>query len=201
MSDLLIKGKDSRLKIKLKTAPQKEVVSQDELAEHLKLDSEEQAAESGLLDRLRTSARKFVENYIQQQLITATYVNYFNEFCEPLQLWYPPIQSIVHLKYKDGDGVEQTVDASDYVLDSYVKPGEITLANDATWPSTLLNQVNVIWCEFKAGFGDSVTDIDQDIKDAILLKAASMYERRIDTKETTPSTIYNLLEPYRIMLI
>lgn len=201
MNDLTIKGRDNRLKVELKTVPGTEVISQNELAAHLKLDSDQQVAESDILDRLRITARKWVENYIGQQLITATYVNYFNEFMEPLQLWYPPVQSVNSIKYKDDDGVEQPLSSDNYVLDKWTKPAEVTLANDKTWPSTLLNEVNVISVDFDAGFGNSVSDVPEDIKSAIILKAASMYERRIDSKETTPSTIVNLLDIYKIRLI
>lgn len=201
MNDLLIKGRDNRLKIQVKEAPIKSPVTRDEVGSHLKLDSDQISADSDLIDRLIKGATNWAENFLNRQLITATYVNYFNEFIEPLQLWNPPVQSIVHIKYLDGDGVEQTMDSSDYVLDARVAPAEISLANDKTWPSTLLNEVNVVWCEFKAGYGDNPDNVPENIRDAILMKVTQMYDNRTPGVEEKVSVAENLLLPYRVRLL
>lgn len=192
---------DNRLKVTQVTAPSKNPVTKTEAENQLKLDSDQASADSDLVDRLIVAATNWAQNYLNRQLITATYEVYYNNFLEPLILWYPPIQSVEHLKYKDNNGNTQTVSSDKYVVDTYVQPGEISRSDDKTWPSDLYNEVNVVWAKYKAGYGDSADDVPEDIRSAILMKIGQLYENRTTGIEEKVSAADNLLHPYRVRLL
>jgi uncharacterized phiE125 gp8 family phage protein len=88
----------------------------------------------------------------------------------------------------------------DFVFDNTVDPAEISLAAGKTWPSSLEDEVNVIEAQAVCGYGDSPDDIPEDIRVAILMKVASMYEDRRAGKETAVTAAENLLRPHQVRL-
>jgi len=191
---------DNRLKLNRVSAPAKDPVTQTEVAEHLNLDSDQEQADSALLNRLIKAATSWAEEYLNRQLITATWANFYNIFDEPLQVWYPPVQSIAFLEYKNDQGTTKPVPAVDFVFDNTVDPAEISLAAGKTWPSSLEDEVNVIEAQAVCGYGDTPDDIPEDIRVAILMKVASMYEDRRAGKETAVTAAENLLRPHQVKL-
>lgn len=188
---------ENRFKIEENVAPAQEPVTRDQLADELKLDADQKSAESSLLDRKIKTARKWTELYLGKRLITATLTNYFNTFYEPLKLLWPPVQEIVSIKYKDGDDAEQTFSSSKYSLDQYVEPGELWLSVNNSFPTDVLDEENVVYVKLKCGYGDNPSDVPEPVKDAIIMKAATMFEKRIDFRERAEGAIFNLLNPYK----
>jgi len=191
---------DSRLKVRRVSAPAQQPVTRTEVAQHLNLDADQERADGPLLDRLIKAATSWCEEYLNRQLITATWANFYNIFDEPLKVYYPPVQSIAFLEYKNDQGAVKAVPSVDFVFDNTVDPAEISLAAGKTWPSSLEDEVNVIEVQAKCGYGDTPDDIPEDIRVAILMKVAGMYENRTAGKETEVSAAENLLKPYRVRL-
>jgi len=191
---------DSRLKLRRVSAPAQQPVTRTEVAQHLNLDADQEQADGPLLDRLIKAATSWCEEYLSRQLITATWANFYNIFDEPLKVYYPPVQSIAFLEYKNDQGTVKAVPAIDFVFDNTVDPAEISLAAGKTWPSSLEDEVNVIEVQAVCGFGDSPDDIPEDIRVAILMKIASMYEDRRAGKETAVTAAENLLRPHQVKL-
>jgi uncharacterized phiE125 gp8 family phage protein len=191
---------DSRLKLRRDSAPAQQPVTRTEVAQHLNLDADQEQADGPLLDRLIKAATSWCEEYLSRQLITATWSNTYNIFHEPLQVWYPPVQMIDLFTYVNDQGQIKEIDRQQYVPDIFVEPAEISLAAGETWPSSLQDEVNVIRIAAKCGYGDTPDDIPEDIRVAILMKVAGMYENRTAGKETEVSAAENLLKPYRVRL-
>jgi len=191
---------DSRLKVRRVSAPAQQPVTRTEVAQHLNLDADQEQADGPLLDRLIKAATSWCEEYLSRQLITATWANFYNIFSEPLQVYYPPVQSIAFLEYKNDQGTVKAVPAVDFVFDNTVDPAEISLAAGKTWPTSLEDEVNVIEAQAICGYGDSPDDIPEDIRVAILMKIASMYEDRRAGKETAVTAAENLLRPHQVRL-
>jgi len=191
---------DSRLKLRRVSAPAQQPVTRTEVAQHLNLDADQEQADGPLLDRLIKAATSWCEEYLSRQLITATWANFYNIFDEPLKVYYPPVQSIQFLEYKNDKGTVKTVPSVDFVFDNTVDPAEISLAAGKTWPSSLEDEVNVIEAQAICGYGDSPDDIPEDIRVAILMKIASMYEDRRAGKETAVTAAENLLRPHQVRL-
>lgn len=62
---------------------------------------------------------------------------------------------------------------------------------------TLLMSVNVSGCELKVVYEAGLAFVDFDIKAAVLLTAAKLFNNPMDTVESLPSSAKNLLRPHR----
>lgn len=134
-----------------------------------------------LLADLIKAAREHAEEHTGWQLITTTWALFLD--CFPgsygeIEVPYPPLQSISHIKYYDGAGDLQTLSADDYQVDIKSKPGRIMPVENATWPTTQSQKYNAVEIEFVAGFGTKGTDVPQGIRQAILLTVGHWYENR-----------------------
>ncbi len=197
---------------KLKTAPSAYPVTRDELVKvHIKVDG---ATEDSLLDIYIAAATEQVEDYIQRQLMRATYELHMDNWscdvvCGYLKLKKAPLISVVSIKYDDIDNVEQTLDASLYQVDIISEPGRVRFIG--ALPSTY-DKPNAIRIEYLAGYGDASSDlvaqralIPGRAKIGILRGVADLYENRQD--ETAGTTFGKLsvdtltwLSPLRLFL-
>jgi uncharacterized phiE125 gp8 family phage protein len=161
--------------LKLITPPSEEPVSLDEARAHLRLES----GEDDYLSDLIAAARRHCESFQGRGYATQTWDLYLDGFprgCIKVPL--PPLQSITFIKYKDCSGVLQTLDTSAYVVDAYSEPALVFRAYGESWPSTY-PEPNAVQIRFVAGYG-AASDIPPEIKQAILLKIADLYENRGD---------------------
>lgn len=103
-----------------------------------------------------------------------------------LPLPYPV--SVTSVKYTDGDGAEQTVPDTDYVLDAYSSEGRIVLADGASWPDTgdTTSAVRVRWI---AG----LSECPADVRAAMLLMIGYLYDNRGSVPVEMPEAIGHLL--------
>ncbi len=121
------------------------------------------------------AAIEYCQEYQWAQYCTATYVDKFDTFQQILELLRSPVQSVTSVQYLDTGGVLQTLAAgTDYIVDTNAKPCRITPAYAKYWPAirAIMGSVTVTYV---AGYG-SPSDVPDEIKMAILLKAAQMYE-------------------------
>src|SRR5688500_1617752 len=104
---------------RLITPPTHQPVARGEAKAHVILDHN---CDDALVDGLILAAKEKVEADTRRQLVTATWELSLDKFpCANggiIPLEKPPIQSVSFVKYIDGDGVLQTLDASNYQLDS-----------------------------------------------------------------------------------
>jgi uncharacterized phiE125 gp8 family phage protein len=150
-----------------------EPVSLQEARTHLRLESGEDDYIAGLI----AAARRYCEAFQNRVYVTQTwdlFLDAFSPGCIKVSL--PPLQSVAFIKYKDIAGVLQTLQSSEYLVDSYSEPGLIFRAYGKSWP-TAYPEVNSVHVRFIAGFG-TAADVPQEIKHAILLKVADLYEHR-----------------------
>jgi uncharacterized phiE125 gp8 family phage protein len=119
-----------------------------------------------------------------RKLVTQTWELVIDEFPdEEIKIPYPPLQSIVSIKYDDAAGAEQTLATSGYVVDNVSEPGWV-VPSTSGWPTTF-EGINAVRIQFIAGYGatsDSppsfVANIPQSIKNGILLHLGLMYANR-----------------------
>jgi uncharacterized phiE125 gp8 family phage protein len=158
---------------KLITPPAEEPVTLQEVRAHLRLESGEDEYLTGLI----TAARRYCEAFQGRVYISQTLDLYRNNFpCGCIKVPFPPLQEITFIKYRDSADVLQTLDLSEYVVDAFSEPGLIRCAYGKSWPSTY-PEINSVQIRFKAGYG-TTADVPQEIKQAILLKIADLYEHR-----------------------
>lgn len=146
---------------------------------------------------------------LQRALEEQTWELALDEFpCDntEIQIPLPPLLSIVSVKYDDGDGVEQTIDAGDYDVDSRSVPGWVVPVSTFTWPTTL-DAVNAVRIRFTAGYEEDASGtsgVPNPIKTAIKLMVADLYENRESVTHQNvnqiaiPTAAKMLLAPYVI---
>lgn len=159
--------------LKLVTSPAEEPVSLQEARAHLRLES----GEDDYLTNLIAAARRHCESFQGRAYVTQTWDLYLNAFpAGCIQVPLPPLQSVIFIKYKDSSGVLQTLDLSGYIVDPYSEPGLIFYSYGNSWPDTY-PEANSVQIQFVAGYG-SASDVPPEVKQAILLKLADLYEHR-----------------------
>jgi uncharacterized phiE125 gp8 family phage protein len=140
-------------------------------------------SEDTLLDRLIAAATRHVENRLRRALITQTWRLTLDEWpCQMngetvIYVPRPPLIAVSGITYLDGEGDEQTLATSEYVVDTESHPGRITPAYGESWP-TIYDQINAIKVTHTAGYGAAASSVPEDIRHAVLLLAGHWYENR-----------------------
>ena len=164
------------------------------------------ATDDTAIGTLITTARKLAETYTLHALVTQTWELVLDGFpTGGIIVPMPPLQSVSSIKYIDGNGDEQTLDALLYSVDDDSIPGLIVPAYGETWPVTR-DEVNAVRVRFVAGFGDA-SDVPEDIKSWIKIMVGTMYDNPQavivgQTVETIPRNFVDaLLDDYRYKAI
>ena len=142
---------------KVIAGPAKEPLGLEEAKRWCRVTSD---AEDDVVEALVAAARKRIERGTELALITQTVEVKLDRFwgsCA-IELPMPPLQSVESVKYVDPDGVEQTLDASTYLVSTHRRPGRVWLASGKSWPATK-DEREAVTITFKAGFGDEPADV------------------------------------------
>lgn len=204
--------------LKLITPPAMEPVSRNDVKLRSRITD---SSQDDSIDRYIVSARRYVENRLERQLIQATWKQSFDRFPSPcdrtrdkdlrrpsfsdpsrvLVLDRPPLISVTSIQYYDSAGVLQTWDASNYVVDNFSEPGRIQLADGSMWPVTAY-RLNAVQVTYVAGYGADSSNVPDDIKHAIEMLASHYYENREAVGDVrmyeVPLTVDALLDLHRI---
>lgn len=190
------------LKTQLVSDASVEPVTVSEVKAHLRItESDEDVLIAGLI----TSARKIVEQYTRRTLVNQTWRLYLDQFPtrNALELPFPPLVSVTHIKYYDADGALQTMPTSKYQTDNRSTPGLIVLSEDGAWPLTEGDKVNAVEIEFIAGYGATGAAVPSPIRLAITHLASHWFENREPYSSTqyhsVPTTFEMILMPYRFL--
>jgi uncharacterized phiE125 gp8 family phage protein len=181
--------------LKLYTGPTVEPVTLEEAKLHLRVDdpSTSSGADDNVIRDLITAARLDIETLSMHALITQTWDLYLDAFPgSEIQLPMPPVQSVTGVYYTpDSTGVEATVTSTYYRTDIISYPPRVVLKSDYSWPGDALIEVNGVKVRFVAGFGDDPSDVDQRLRQAVLLLVGHYYENReaIYTGRTKPELL------------
>jgi uncharacterized phiE125 gp8 family phage protein len=161
------------------TGPAVEPVTLAEARDHMRVDITD---DDVLIAGLITAAREHLETICRPQLamITQTwrYVADGWPASDTLELRPWPLQSVTSVAYTSDAGVTATFASSNYVVDTYSKPGRLRLKSTASWPGTTLQVLNGLVVEFVAGYGNTSAAVPQRLRQALLLLAAHWYENR-----------------------
>jgi uncharacterized phiE125 gp8 family phage protein len=174
-----------------------EPVSLAEAKRHLQFDPDTAHADDSLIEALIMTARLECEAYQGRSYLTQTRTMILDKFpkAREIEIPYPPLQSITSLVYKDSSRVTQTVSYADdespstpifeddtYLIDIDSQPGRLILKTDQSWPSTA-NEAAAIKITYVAGYGDTIADVPRNIRQAILMRVADLYENRGETDD------------------
>lgn len=147
-------------------------------------------ADDTLITRLITAARRTCERYQGHVYISQTWDLYLDAWpTTPFKFPLAPLQSVTHIKYYDTDETEYTFSADSYHVDAMGWPGRVGLAYGEVWPTTTLRTLNGVVIRFVAGYGDTVDDVPEDFREAILMLVGHFYENRETTLVRPPDVI------------
>ena len=197
--------------VRLTSQPATEPVTLAEAKAHLRLDD---ALDDSDVTRLIRAAREYVEQVCWRGLITQTYEAVLDGFrgedtlelgsrggggmgqLEHLELPFGQLQSVTSVQYVDANGVQQTLAASEYSVDTVSVPGRLRPAYGKAWPSTR-SQWDAVRITYVVGWANAEA-VPAPIKQALLLCLAEMYEKRTPAP-TGSSTVDALLSAYRLV--
>lgn len=148
------------------------------------------------------AASDWVSDYLNSAVVKTGYRDTLDRFPGVITLRRGPVQVIDSITYLDDSGSEQTLSPAVYDVD-YAN-GEIYLAADQSWPSTLSHRGSVS-VNYSAGYytpdSSDTADIPDAIQAACLLKVGDLYDNREGQQGTQLSqnaTICALLAPYKL---
>ncbi|KKL84200.1 hypothetical protein LCGC14_1967100 [marine sediment metagenome] len=159
-----------------------------------------------VLTRCIQATTNFVEQFLNRQLITATYTLKFDSFRDPIVLPFPPLIAVEDdaIAYTDTSGASQTVTASLWEKDTQSEPGLVLLSYNQSWPSDVRTSHNGITITYTAGYGTAQSSVPANIRHAILMGASDLFEHRESQSEIRlqeNQAFMSLLWPYRIDFI
>ena len=184
----------------LQTAPATTPITLAEAKSHMRVTLPDEDADITIYIK---SATALCEQILQRKLITQTWKMYLDSWPLYIDVLFGDLQSVTHVKYTDMDEDQSTFAASNYDVDIASVPGRIILKDTKSWPTDTLNANNPIEIQFITGYGDA-EDIPDDIRNAVLLTTAHLYENRenylISTMhiERVPQTARALLSNHRV---
>jgi uncharacterized phiE125 gp8 family phage protein len=190
-------------RLRVVTPPTVEPVSIADVKMHSHISHSE---EDALIQSWIRSGRELAESYQRRAYCTQTLELSFDGYPEmPLSLPRGPLQSLVSVECTDYQGVTTTLydsapggDTSMFTVDVSGEPGRIDLAYGEYWPSTVLRSINSVRVQFVAGYGDTVADVPENVKDAILIYCTYRYDNRagqafVYEVKSIPEAFYTLL--------
>lgn len=189
------------------TAPIRRAVTRaDALAQVREYDGENIAVDA-LMDAYIAAAHDACEDRTERALVTSEWLLTLDAFPSDsrynvhasIALRACPVQAVLSVKYDDSDGAEQTLDPAAYRVSLTQEPALITPVD--AWPVTL-DAPGAVRVAYRAGYGDSPSDVPAPLRSWILLAVGDLYERRNASAEqpaTPHQFVDNLLQPYRLM--
>lgn len=169
-----------------------------EVKAHLRLDDD--GDEDTYVEALIAAAIEDAHNYLQRRLLVETWMLSLQRWASWIDLPYPPLRAVLHIRYWGEDGVLTTLPSSQYQVDTTSSPGRITRAPDCLWPTLQRGKLNPIEITFTCGYGEGL--VPEPILHALRLQIGHWFANResvvIGSGATVvPSAYDSLMYPYR----
>lgn len=155
-----------------------------------------EADDDALLTSLITVAREDAENYMNRQIMTATYELFTDCFVQDMKMPKNPIQSISKVEYMDDLGVYQILSSSEYYI---YGDADISKIHFEAMPSHKVHK-RAIKITFLSGY----TTVPETIKIYIKHIVSTMFENRekfvvgVSVNEMVGNMYKRMLDQYRV---
>lgn len=187
----------SQKNLRIVTPTTGEQITLDQAVAHLRLDlygSPGAPADADIIEQVYIpAAREICESLSGRAMVPQTYEVGLGAFPwngvawgrDGISLQIGPVAGVTAFVYTDGDGVEQTIDPSGFILDPYTEPGYVYAVAGGSWPGSQ-NVPNAVRIRFNAGY-DLPSGSPQDrplpakYRAAMLLMLGHLYENRENT--------------------
>lgn len=183
------------------TAPAVVLVSASEAKAHLRVDHSE---EDSLITSIVSAVTAHLDGWtgvLGRALVTQTWRQDYEAFEDRLRLPLWPVASVTSVTYRDDEGADQTVSASNYTLLRDDLGAYVEIKPGLSWPEVgdHLAPVSVTYVA-----GQAAADVPAAIKHAAYLMIGDLYRNRetaaIGVQATAipmSATVNALLAPYR----
>ncbi len=167
---------------------------------------EEDCSRSFITQSWQYSCEKFDKHLHIPQWVGATVPFYFDLAPQKRILFLPrpPLQSVQSVQYYDESGALQTLDPSQYVVDTTGMFGSIRPVMNGQWPRTQMDNPASVIVSYTAGYGSTPTMVPAVARMAVLYMTAALYEFREPVVTGTivnsmPTGVHELLDTIRVM--
>jgi len=158
----------------LVSGPSSPLLTMAEVRDHLRLDVD---ADDPLVSSLLIAATDWFERATDRSLSAKTWRLDLPSFCgSRIELPYPPLVSVTHVKAYDAANVLQTVNASNYEVVTNTVPGAVQLTTTGQWPATYVRN-DAVQVTYVAGYATPAA-VPQLCKQCVLMLIGAWHENR-----------------------
>lgn len=185
-----------QLKAKIKTVPASLPVSIDDLRGQLRLGND--TTYDTELTRYIKSSVNWAQKSTGRHFMPTTLVGYLDQLTgEPFQITNGPVTAISSIKYYvEGTANQQTLDAEYYSLENIGLTATVHFSDEFEAPDWQARWDSVE-VEFVSGWS-SAEAVPEEIKDAIIMKAARLYTHPDDGVNERNTISESLLDAYKV---
>jgi uncharacterized phiE125 gp8 family phage protein len=161
------------------TEPTSEPLTVAEAKQHLRV---EHSDDDSIIENLITSAREYVETYLDCTLMLTQYKMMLDMFPAHIELPKSPLSTVsgydsVILTYTTDTEIKITLSSTEYRVDAHAVPAVLRTNYGDSWPAHLADY-NSIEVTFWAGYGSTSASVPQRIRNAMLMLITHLYENR-----------------------
>lgn len=160
-------------------------------------------SEDALIERLIKVAAAHAERVTGRAFITKTVRMTFDAFPAqggPLRLLKSPLITLSSVVYTPPAGADVTLASDDYQIVPDAVGAMLFPPAGSHWPATTRARRALV-VTYTAGYGDSATDVPEDLRNALLLLVEHYYYNRSAVSDTpkavTPMAVDALLGPFK----
>lgn len=162
--------------LQLRTGPAVEPISLEETKSFMRIDGSD---DDILINSLIAAARIYIETTMGLIMISESWSYYIDKWPNKSVIYMPlsPIISVDEIRIHSSPSSYETLEAEHYQADIYSNHPRIKILNT---PSTtpLASSLNQIEIQITAGFGDQISDVPSDLKQAMLMLVTHWFEKR-----------------------
>jgi len=186
---------------KVVTAATENPITLTEAKTHLKVDT---TADDTFITNLIKSATSSAQEYTNRFFIQTTIQQVGDKWEDISNLFKSPVLSVTNIKYVDPDGTLQTLNTDIYFLDDVNKPARIGLKPNQSYPQ-IINRLNAVQVNYIVGLAAGPDEVDEGIRQALLLTIGNWYQNRQAVVTGTiatelPMNAKFLLDQYKIQV-
>jgi uncharacterized phiE125 gp8 family phage protein len=150
------------------------------------------------------AARRAAENFLNVQLLAATWEETLAEFpaSNEIRFSWSPVRSVTSVQYLDTDGVEQTWAAANYDTELSVIPSRLMPAYGVVWPTIRSGRYDSVTLTYVSGMGEKASELPEQVKVFCLNLVGHWFENREpysmgERAWAVPHMLFEILRPIR----
>ena len=168
---------------------------------HLKVDT---TADDTFITNLIKSATSSAQEYTNRFFIATTIQQVGDKWEDISNLLKSPVASVTNIKYVDTSGSLQTLNTDVYFVDDVNKPARIGLKPNQSYPE-IIDRLNAVQVNYVVGLAAGPDEVDEGIRQALLLTIGNWYQNRQAVVTGTiatelPMNAKFLLDQYKIQV-